>query len=192
MKFNHVVNRSNKPLDPMEEQLMQKQDPHEILNDIENLASNTRRSGKREELELADKFKQRVLHDFERDGRKYSKEWIVKMTNGNGQLGGNVIQYTRRMREIDDAFTRMKNKDCEMDIEEMVTAVTTSYNQNNDCLAKLSIIEGQMIELSGKIEKDRNELVGNLERISKLNNQRQLDDETKLRIENLIKSTTQR
>lgn len=192
MKFNHLVQRNAQTADPMEEQLKQKQDPHEILSDLEGLIHSTKRTGRREEIELADKFKQRVIHDFEREGRKYSKEWITRVTHANSLQGANVIGYTRRMKEIDQAFNKMKTRDCEMDIGELVAAVQTSYNQNNDCIARLAGVDGQIIECQGKIDRERAELVADLERISRLNSLRQADEETRLRVENLIKNTTQR
>lgn len=175
----------------MEEQLKQKQDPLEILNDLQDLVQSTKRTGRREEIELADRFKQKVIHEFERDGRQYSRAWITKMTHANNTQGNIIIEYTKRMKEIDAAFNRMKNKDCEMDIAELVNGVHTSYNQNNECIAMLSEIDGQNIETKGKIDRDRASLVADLERISRLNNQRQTDDESKLRIQNLIKNATQ-
>lgn len=192
MKFNHIVQRNAKTADPIEEQLKQKQDPHEIISDLESIIQTSKKTGRREEIEMADKFKQRIILDFEREGRQYSKVWITKMTHANEHQGYNIIEYTKRMKEIDSAFNRMKQRDCEMDIKELVSSVQTSYNQNNECIASLSTIEGRMIETQGRIDRERAELVSDLERISKLNSQRQTDEETKLRIENLIKSTTQR
>lgn len=190
MKFNHLVQRSAKTAESMDEHIKQKQDPHEIINDLQTMIQTSKRSGRREEIELADKFKQRVVHEFEREGRQYSKAWITKVTHANSVHGNNIIEYIKRLKEIDGAFNQMKAKDCEMDIEELVTSVKTSYRKNNDCIATLSGVEGNIIELQGKVDRERNALVADLERISRLNNQRQTDEETKLRIQNLIKNTT--
>jgi hypothetical protein len=189
MKFNNMVQRKAKTADPLRDQLEQKQDPLEIVNDLEALIHTTKRRSRRDEIDLADNFKQRVLYEFERDGRKFSKAWVAKMITSNMVRGSNIIEYTRRMKEIDGSFNQMKGKDCEMDIDELVSAVETSYNKNNECIAKLSGIEGETIELQGKINIERAKLVANLEKIAKLNNSKQTDEDTKLRINNLIKTT---
>ena len=174
----------------MDDHIKQKQDPHEIINDLQTLIQTSKRSGRREEIELADKFKQRVVYEFEREGRQYSKAWITKFSHTNSVHGNNIIEYIKRIKDIDGGFNRMKAKDCQMDIEELVKSVKTSFRKNNECTATLSGVEGQMIELQGKVDRERAALVADLERISRLNNQRQTDEETKLRIQNLIKNTT--
>ena len=189
MKFNHLVERNAKTADPMDEQIKQKQDPFEVLSDLEGIIHSTKRSGRREEIQLADKFKQRIIHDFEREGRQYSKAWITRFSHANTFQGNGIIEYIKRMKEIDLAFDRMKKTDCEMDIEELVKAVKTSYTKNNDCIAQLSGVEGQIIEIEGKLAKENRERNANLERMSQLNSERQTDAETKLRIENYIRES---
>lgn len=192
MKFNHIVTRSVSANQSMDERMKVKRDPVEILAELQ--ASVTRRDpkSKREELEMADKFKQRVLHNFEREGRAYMKEWILKFIRKNEKHGDQVLEYMTRLNQIDNAFNTMKNIEREVRISELVKAVETSYNENNKCQARLADVQGEIIQIQGKHDRAQAELVSDLERISKLNSERQVDEETKLRIETLLRDDSRR
>lgn len=192
MKFNHILTRSVSANQSMDERMKVKKDPAEILAELE--ASVIRRNPKtrREELEMADKFKQRVLHNFEREGRAYMKDWIIRFSKKNEKQGQQVMDYMAKMNNIDNAFNTMKNSEREERIDELVKAVIKSYNENNKCQARLADIEGDMIQIEGKHNREQAELVNDLERISLLNSKRQVDEETRLRIEGLLRDDSNR
>lgn len=190
MKFNNIVQRSGSANDNLDERIKVKKDPAELLATMQE--SLAKRSGRREELEMADKFKQRIVLGFERAGRAYMKEWIIKMSKKNEKQGKQIMTYMNKMHKIDNAFTTMKSSDCEIRIEELIKAVESSYNENNRCLARLSEIEGGIIETEGKHDRAQTSLVADLERISMLNNTKQVDEETRLRIEGMLDDDTKK
>lgn len=186
LKFNHIVNRSASSSNNIDERLKSKEDPWEVLASLEESANVKKSVGRREELEMADKFKQRVIHGFEREGRAFMKQWILKLSKKNQIQGNYVIDYMTTMKTLDGAFNNMKASDCEMRMQEIVKGVETSYSENNRCLARLSEVEGNIIEIKGKYDRAKERLITDLEKISSLNSKKQMDEETKVIIQNMM------
>ena len=192
LKFNHIVKRSTSASQNLDERLKTKEDPWEVLATLQESVNTRKTLGKREELEMADKFKQRIIHGFEREGRAFMKQWILKLSKKNEFQAKYILEYMNKMKILDDAFNTMKSSDCEVRMDELVKGVETSYNENNRCLARLSEVEGSIIQVKGRYDRSKDELVADLERISSMNSKRQIDEETKAMIEKLMDRSMKR
>lgn len=114
------------------------------------------------------------------------KQWILKLSKKNQLQGDYILEYMNKMRVLDEAFNTMKASDCEVRMNELVKGVETSYNENNRCLARLSEVEGGIIEVKGKFDRAKEDLVSDLEKVSALNSKRQMDEETRAMIDRMM------
>lgn len=111
-------------------------------------------------------FEGRQLEQFERDGIKYMKDWISTYKSSNEKRVKQVLEYIKLMQRIDRCLNEAKVRECQNELEELIYNIQTIEVTNKEHKALLGSKENDILELQGKMVREKSMLLSELERVS--------------------------